>query len=103
MSWIYLILAGLAEIGFATFLKLSEQFTKLIPSVGFVLFGALSFYLMGKAMKDISMPLVYSVWSGIGIAGIALIEIVFFNEPLNFVKIFFIFLILVGILGLKLV
>ena len=103
MSWIYLILAGLSEIGFATFLKMSNQFTKLWPSLGFIFFGAISFYWMSKAMKDISMPVVYAVWTGIGVAGIYFIEIAFFNEPFSIMKMFFVLLIVVGILGLKMV
>ncbi|WHQ46508.1 MAG: multidrug efflux SMR transporter [Candidatus Midichloria sp.] len=103
MSWFYLILAGLSEIGFTTFLKLSNQFTKLIPSIGFITFGATSFYFMSKAMKDIPMPIVYAAWTGIGIVGVYLVEVLFFNEPLNFMKIIFVSLILIGILGLKLV
>lgn len=102
MSWFYLILAGLSEIGFTTFLKLSNQFTKLLPSLGFMAFGAVSFYFMSKAMKDIPIPIVYAIWTGIGIAGVYLVEVLFFAEPLNFIKVLFISLILIGILGLKL-
>ncbi|MDJ1257225.1 MAG: multidrug efflux SMR transporter [Candidatus Midichloria sp.] len=102
MSWFYLILAGLSEIGFTTFLKLSNQFTKLLPSLSFMVFGAVSFYFMSKAMKDIPIPIVYAIWTSIGIAGVYLVEVLFFTEPLNFIKVLFISLILIGILGLKL-
>jgi quaternary ammonium compound-resistance protein SugE len=102
MSWLYLILAGLSEIGFAIFLKISEQFTKVIPSILFVTFSVLSFYLMSRAVREIPMPIVYAVWSGIGIAGISVIEIVFFGAEINYDKLFFIVMILIGIMGLKL-
>ncbi|CAG7592318.1 MAG: multidrug efflux SMR transporter [Candidatus Midichloria sp.] len=94
MSWFYLILAGLSEIGFTTFLKLSNQFTKLLHSLGLMTFGAVSFYFKSKAIKDITIPIVYAVWNGIGITGVYLVEVLFFAEPLSFIKAFFISLIL---------
>ena len=103
MSWIYLILAGLSEIGFAIFLKMSNQFTKLLPSISFIIFGAISFYLMSKAIKEISMPVVYAVWTGIGVAGVYFVEMMFFDEPFTVIKMFFVLLIVIGILGLKMV
>ena len=103
MSWLYLILAGLSEIGFAIFLKMSNQFTKLLPSIGFIIFGTVSFYFMSKAMKVISMPVVYAVWTGIGVIGVYFVEMMFFDESFSIIKIFFVLLIIIGVLGLKMV
>ncbi|MDJ1407570.1 MAG: multidrug efflux SMR transporter [Candidatus Midichloria sp.] len=89
MSWFYLILAGLSEIGFTTFLKLSNQFTKLLHSLGLMAFGAVSFYFKSKAIKDIPIPIIYTVWNGIGIAGVYLVEVLFFAKALELYKGFF--------------
>lgn len=101
MDWLLLILAGFAEIAFATSLKLSEQFSKVVPTVSFIIFLMLSFYLMTKAMNTIPIGTVYAVWTGIGAAGTAIIGIYFFNEPLSVLRVLFISLLLVSILGLK--
>lgn len=101
MSWLYLIAAGFTEIFFATFLKLSDQFTKFWPSAGCFIFGAISVYLMSKAMKDIPVAVVYAIWTGIGIAGVAAIEIIFFDAQLTLFKISLIGIILMCIIGLK--
>ena len=89
------------EILFAIFLKLSEQYTKLWPSIGSIVFGAISVYLMSKAMKEIPVAVVYAIWTGIGIAGITAVEIFYFDAQLTFVKLALIGLIVVCIMGLK--
>ena len=102
MSWIYLILAGMFEVAFASFLKLSEGLSKPIWSMLFVICGALSFFLLCKSLKGIPVGTAYLVWTGVGGIGVALIGIFYFNESVSFMRIFFIILILVSILGLKL-
>lgn len=102
MSWFFLILAGIAEIGFTIFLKKSEQFTKLTPTILFLIFSAISFLLMSKAMKNLPLGIVYAVWTGIGVAGTVVIEILYFHEPFSILKLFFITMMLLSIIGLKL-
>lgn len=103
MGWIYLIGAGLAEIGFSTFLKLSDGFSKTWPTIGFIAFSALSFYLLTRAMQTISLGTAYGVWAGIGALGTAIIGIIYFKDPAGFARIFFITLLLISIVGLKIV
>ncbi len=103
MSWILLILAGFFEVGFTTCLKLSEGFTKLWPSVFFLIFSFTSFFLLTRAMKTIPLGTAYAVWTGLGAFGTALIGIYFFNEPAAFMRLFFLGLLIVSIIGLKLV
>lgn len=103
MSWIYLILAGIAEIFFAAFLKLSDQFTKLIPTCLFIFFAGLSFYLMTKALVNIHISIVYAVWSGIGIIGTVILGFLYFDEPMGMFKILFLSLLIISIIGLKVV
>lgn len=103
MYWIILIIAGMFEFGFTTCLKLSENFTKLIPSVGFVIAVVLSFIFLNWSLKGIPLGTAYAVWTGIGAFGTALIGIFVFKEPATFLRLFFIFAIVASVIGLKFV
>ena len=100
-GWTYLLLAGVFELGFTTALKLSEQFTRLGPSLMVLVFGSLSFWLLSKSMATISLGTAYAVWTGIGAFGTALIGIVFFKDPLSFWRVFFLLTLIGSIAGLK--
>lgn len=102
-SWVILILAGLFEVGFTTCLKLSDNFTNLKWSIGFFICIIVSFILLNKATQTIPLGTGYAVWTGIGAIGTVLIGIIFFKEPSYFWRIFFIFLLIASIIGLKLV
>jgi len=103
MNWILLLLAGLFEVGFTTCLKMSDGFTKLLPSLGFVLFSVTSFILLNRVIKTIPLGTAYAVWTGIGAVGTVLMGIIFFKESVEMLKLFFIFLLVASIIGLKLV
>jgi len=103
MSWIYLLIAGLFEVAFTTCLKLSDNFTNRWWSIAFLLSISSSFYFLNKASQNIPLGTSYAVWTGIGAVGTVLIGIVFFNEPAYFWRLFFIFLLIGSIIGLKLV
>lgn len=102
MAWIYLIIAGIFEVVWAIGLKYSHGFTKLIPSIITVGGMIISFYLLAIATKYLPIGTAYAVWTGIGALGTVILGIIFFNEPLNMLRILFLFLIFLGILGLKL-
>jgi quaternary ammonium compound-resistance protein SugE len=101
MAWIYLFIAGLFEIGWAVGLKYTEGFTKLWPSVITIIGMILSFYFLSNAVKTIPIGTAYAIWTGIGAVGTAILGMILFNESKEFVRIFFIFLIVIGIVGLK--
>lgn len=103
MSWIYLLIAGVFEISFALSLKYSESFTKLWPTIGFIVFTILSYYFLDKALGTIPLGTAYAIWTGIGAIGIALTGIFYLNEPAGFWRIFFIITLVSSIIGLKLV
>jgi quaternary ammonium compound-resistance protein SugE len=103
MSWLILIVAGLFEVGFTTCLKLSNNFTNFKWSTGFFICISISFTLLNKATQTIPLGTGYAVWTGIGAVGTVLVGIAFFNEPSDFIRILFIFLLIGSILGLKLV
>lgn len=102
MAWIYLVIAGILEIGWAIGLKYTEGWTKLVPSL---LTGATmlaSFYMLSLAIKNLPIGTAYAVWTGIGTVGAAILGMVIFNEPRDLTKIICILLIVLGIAGLKL-
>lgn len=102
MAWIYLLIAGLFEIGFALGLKLSEGFTRPWGTALMVVAGAASFYLLSVAMKSLPVGTAYAVWTGIGAAGAVILGILFLGESGDFIRILSITLILIGVVGLRL-
>jgi len=101
MAWISLVIAGVFEVVWATGLKYSEGFTKLIPSVITIVGMIISFYLLSIATKTLPIGTAYAIWTGIGALGAVIVGIMFFNEPVNAWRVLFLCFILVGILGLK--
>ncbi len=102
MGWALLLLAGLFEIGFAVALKQSEGFTRLWPTIWFLVFATISFLLLTRAILHIPVGTAYAVWTGIGAAGAALLGILLYAEPANFWRLFFITMLISSIVGLKL-
>lgn len=103
MAWIYLILAGLFECGWAIGLKYTEGFTRLTPSLLTVAAMAISFLLLSTAMKTIPVGTAYAVWTGIGAIGVAILGMILFGESRDILRIISLMLIICGIIGLKLV
>lgn len=100
-AWLYLILAGICEIGWAFGLKYSEGFTKLGVSVVTVIVMIISFVLLAQAMKHLPLGTAYAIWTGIGAAGTAILGMVFLNEPRDLIRILCLLLIVTGVVGLK--
>lgn len=103
MAWVYILTAGLFEIGFTFFLKMSEGFTRPWPTISFFLFGAISFYLLTLGMRHIPLGTAYAVWTGIGAFGTAIVGIVWFGDPATIWRIFFLLTLIGSIIGLKMV
>ena len=102
MAWVYLVIAGGLEVFWSTFLKLSEGFTKLCPSVWAVIGMVASFFFLAQATKTLPMGTAYGIWTGIGALGAVLVGIIAFQEPVTAPRLIFLALLLVGIVGLKL-
>ncbi len=103
MSWLYLLMAGLCEIGFTTFLKLSNNFANLLPTITFFILAAFSFTALSLSLKTIPLGTAYAVWTGIGAFGTALIGIIYFQESTDFWRILFLICLIFSIVGLKVV
>ncbi|HWU34828.1 MAG TPA: multidrug efflux SMR transporter [Methylovorus sp.] len=101
MSWIFLILAGVFEIGFTTCLKLSDTFSKPWPTLGFIVCAGISFWLLMQATREIPLGTAYAVWTGIGVLGTVIIGIVAFNDPLSPLRLLFLVLLIGAVVGLK--
>jgi quaternary ammonium compound-resistance protein SugE len=102
MTWILLFVAGLFEIGFALGLKYSEGFSRLLPTLGMVGAGGLSFYLLSTAMKTLPAGTAYAVWTGIGAAGTAVVGILLLGESASPLRVASLALIVAGVVGLRL-
>ena len=103
MPWIYLFVAGLAEIAWAVGLKQSMGWTRLWPSVITAILMIFSFVFLSLALRTLPLGTAYAVWTGIGAAGTAVVGIFFFGEPRHAAQIFCIALIIAGVAGLKVV
>lgn len=100
--WLCLILAIVLEVAGTTSMKLSEGFSRLLPSVMIFVFYALSFAGLTLALKRIDVSVAYAIWSGLGTALITVIGLAYFKEPATLVKILSIALIILGVAGLNL-
>ncbi len=103
MNWIYLFLAGILEIVWVVALKMSDGFTKIVPSAVMVITIISSFVLLNLAIRSLPMGIAYAVWTGMGAAGAVIMGIILFKEPCTFWHIFFLSMIIVGLIGIKFV
>jgi quaternary ammonium compound-resistance protein SugE len=102
MPWIWIIIASLFEISWAVGLKYSQGFTQLKATIFTIITMILSYVFLSLGVKNLPIGTAYAVWTGIGAVGTALYGIMYFDEPKDLLRIFFIFLIVVGIIGLRL-
>ena len=101
MHGFYLAMAIVLEVAGTTCMKLSEGFTRLVPSVLVFVLYMVSFALMILALKKMELGVVYAIWSGAGTALIALIGILWFQESVSLMKIVSIGFIVLGVVGLR--
>lgn len=102
MHWLILVLAGLFEIGWAVGLKYTAGFTRLWPTVLTLLSMAISFGLLGLALKSLPLGTAYAVWVGVGAVGTTLVGMAVLGESANVGRLLSLALIVAGIVGLKL-
>lgn len=101
-AWIMLIIAGLLEVGWAIGLKVSEGFTRPLPSVLTLVAMAASFFLLARAMQVLPVGTAYGIWVGIGALGTVALGIVIFGESASPARLLSAVLLLAGLVGLKL-
>nr|WP_304502289.1 SMR family transporter [Asticcacaulis sp. AND118] len=101
LPWVYLIIAGLLEICWAVGLKYTQGFTKPVPSAFVLVTLAASMFLLAKAAETLPIGTAYGVWVGIGAIGAAILGIVLFHEAVTPMRLLFLGMLLVAIIGLK--
>ncbi|SFS41287.1 quaternary ammonium compound efflux SMR transporter SugE [Marininema halotolerans] len=102
MAWTYLIIAGLFEVAWAIGLKYTHGFTKPLPSVLTIIAMIISFNLLSLALKTLPIGTAYAIWTGIGAIGTIIVGMIAFGEPRDGLRILFLSLIILSIIGLKL-
>jgi small multidrug resistance pump len=100
--WFFLAGAIVLEVAGTTSMKLSEGFSKLLPSVLLFVFYAGSFAALTFALKKIDVSVAYAIWAGVGTALIATIGVIYFRETVSVLKLVSLGLIIVGVVGLNL-
>lgn len=101
MAWTLLVIAGLLEAGWAIGLKYTEGFTKPVPSFLTILAIIASMYLLALSARTLPIGTAYAVWVGIGTFGTIVLGIIYLGEPVNAGRIFFLILLMIAIIGLK--
>jgi len=103
MEWVYLLIAGAFEIVFSINLKLSAGFTRAGASLITLIAAGLSLFFLSKALKNLPLGTAYAVWTGIGAVGTAVLGIILFQDSTEPLRLLFIMVIVVGLIGLRLV
>lgn len=101
MAWGYLFLAAAFEIVWAVGLKYSHGLTKFWPSVLTIIAMVLSFSFLAMAVRTIPLGTGYATWTGIGAVGTAILGMILFAEPVTTARVFFLAVIILGVIGLK--
>lgn len=102
IAWTCLILSGLTEVGWAYTMKLSQGFTRLIPTIITVVILAAGFVLLERAVREFGIGMSYAVFTGIGVVGTTLEGVLFLNEGTGILKLVSLAVLVAGIVGLKL-
>lgn len=101
IGWICLIIAGLLELVWAYFVKLSHGFTIPAPSIAAIVFLVISFFLLERGIREFGIGMSYAVFTGIGVAGTAIVGILALGESVSVMKIISLIILMCGIIGVK--
>lgn len=101
-SWLMLVAAIVLEVAGTTSMKLSDGFTRLLPSVLLAVFYLFSLAALALALKQIDVSIAYAIWAGVGTVLVAVVGILWFQEPVSLLKVGSILLIVAGVVGLHL-
>ena len=101
MAWLYLLVAGLLEVGWAVGLKFTDGFTRIVPTTLTVFSMVASLGMLGLALKTLPLGTAYAIWTGIGTIGTVILGIALFGESASALRLGCIALIIAGIIGLK--
>lgn len=102
MAWFDLFIAGIFEVVWSTCLKYSHGFTNVMFTVLTFIGMGFSFWFLAHAVKSLPMGTAYAIWTGIGALGAVIVGVILFKEQVTLVRLFFVAMLLTGIIGLKL-
>ena len=103
MPWLFLAGAIVSEVVATTFLKLSEGFTKLVPSIVVVVGYIAAFSMLSQALtRGMTIGVAYGVWAAVGVALVAIVGAAFLGESMTWVQVGGIALVIAGVLALEL-
>jgi quaternary ammonium compound-resistance protein SugE len=103
MAWLYLIIGGIFEVGWAIGLKFSQGFTQLHIIVPTLVAMGISFWAFAKSLQLLPISTAYSVFTGFGSFGTAIAGMIWLGDPVSVLKIVFLFILIACIIGLKVV
>jgi quaternary ammonium compound-resistance protein SugE len=103
MAWVYLVLAGLAEVAMTTAMRYINWPPSALPVIAFLVATNLSFGLLIVATWSIPLGTAYAVWTGIGAAGTVIVGALWYAEPVGTLRLVFLTLLIGSIMGLKMV
>lgn len=103
MAWLFLVLGGVLEVGWAIGLAYSDGFTKIAIVVPTIILMVISFYFFAKATKEIPISTAYAVFTGIGSFGTALVGMAFLGDQVSVLKVLLVIILISCIIGLKFV
>ena len=101
MAWVLLVVAGLLEVAWASVLPATDGLRRPVPTAGFVMLLAASMYTLARAASVIPIGTAYGVWVGIGAVGTAIVGIAVYDDPATPVRVFWLALLIVALVGLK--
>lgn len=101
MAWLYLLAAACLEVTMGAALKLNGGWSKPLPSVAAVAAGLGSIYLLALALRALPLGTAYAIWTGLGTIGLTVLGMVYFQENAHAVRLFFLALAVIGIVGLR--
>lgn len=83
VAYAALVLAIVSEVAGTTLLQMSQQFTRLVPTLAMAAFYAVAFYFLTHALKAMPLGVVYAVWSGVGVVLTAVVGAILFKQTLD--------------------
>lgn len=102
MHWVYLGIATVFEIAFALCANAAQGFTRLWPSILTLIIGASGTFFLSLALITLDVGVGYAIWTGLGSVGIVLLGVLLFKERLDWLKVFGIAVVIIGVVGLEL-
>ena len=97
-TYLFLVGAIFCEVAGTMLLPVSQNFTKLVPTVSLSIFYLSAFYLLTFVVNKLPIAIVYATWSGLGIFSIAILGYIFFKQTLNWQTVLGLFVIIIGII-----